>query len=341
MNTSASMPSNYAIHIVEKVMPVDQLIMILYNNPSPIVYSHFKQVNQHIKNGLVQPGQIVLISPANTGECSIEEQKFLQVAEKVDRTLMQLAASEREILAKRYDFLNNAASYSGLLLGVSNTSWQSHVKQVKAILKNIERSYVTSYNTHGNLNNQAFFQARKMHFISLNNALLRFAQPKLGGNLLPGDIRNNLGLSTKSIVHQWNKQGGPAQSIPNFTANYETVAKMARNLKRVGHLGIALTFTSGLANIQKACTVGNDSTCSKSKYTETGKAFGSIGGGIGGGAVTSWAVCSLAFGVPSAGTSAFWCALVAGAAGGYAGGTLGGMAGNEVGEVLYEVKSTF
>ena len=40
-----------AIHIVEKTMLVDQLIMIMYNSPSADVYRHFKMVNAHIKKG--------------------------------------------------------------------------------------------------------------------------------------------------------------------------------------------------------------------------------------------------------------------------------------------------
>ncbi|MGV2872427.1 hypothetical protein [Colwellia sp. E150_009] len=44
---------NKAIHIVEKQMPVDQLIMIMYNSPSENTYKHFKMVNSHIKNGIV------------------------------------------------------------------------------------------------------------------------------------------------------------------------------------------------------------------------------------------------------------------------------------------------
>ena len=88
-------------------------------------------------------------------------------------------------------------------------------------------------------------------------------------------------------------------------------------------------------NIQKACTVGDDATCSKSKYTQTGKATGSIlGGGISG-SVAAWATCSVVFGLPTGGSSFFWCAVVAGASGGYSGGTYGGKFGEYVGEEVY------
>jgi predicted Zn-ribbon and HTH transcriptional regulator len=124
---------NKAIHIVEKSMTVDQLIMIMYNSPAQIVYDHFKMVNSHLKNNMVQVGQIVLLSPANSKECTVEEAEFLDIAESVDRTLLKLDSSERQVLAKRYDFLSNVASYNGLLLGVSNTAWNAHTSQEKSI----------------------------------------------------------------------------------------------------------------------------------------------------------------------------------------------------------------
>jgi len=164
-------PEEYAIHIVEKPMSVDQLIMLLYDSPKPIVFDHFKLVNSHIKNGEVWPGQLVLLSPEDATQCTIEEQAFLTVAEQVDLTLLQLSNSERELLAKRYDLLSSIGTYSGLLLGVANTSWTAHVKQVELILKDIEETYVTSYNRQGNLNNQIFFSTAKNALCSLRRSL--------------------------------------------------------------------------------------------------------------------------------------------------------------------------
>ena len=332
-----TIPEEYAIHIVEKAMPVDQLIMILYEFPESIVYDHFKLVNSHIKNGEVQPGQIVLLSPADSTQCTLEEAEFLKVAEQVDLTLLQLSNSEREILAKRYDLLSSIGTYSGVMLGVANSSWTAHVKQVEHILKDIEETYVTSYNRQGNLNNQIFFQRRKMHFTRLDAALSRLGQPEIGGRILPGDIRSNLGLSSKSTIRQWKKLGGAAENIPNFARNYESVAKMARNLKRVGYLGMVLTGVNAGINIRKACTIGDENMCHKSKYTENAKAVGSIAGGAAVGFVASYGLSTLVFSLPSGGSSMFWCTLVAGASGGYYGGKWLGEWGENKGEELYRM----
>jgi len=327
---------NMAIHIVEKTMPIERLVMIMYNSPSEIVYEHFRAVNSHLKDNMVKVGQVVLLSPAESNECTVEEARFLDIANSVDRTLLALDRTEREILVKRYDFLSNVASYNGLFLGLSNNAWNAHVSQVKSILKDLEKSYVSSYNNNGNLNNSAFFAKRNIHFQRLDSALSRFGQPKIGGRIIAGDIRQNLGLSSKSIIHHWGQQKGSATSIPNFSKNYATVANMSRNLKRVGYIGIALTGVDATANIKKACTTKNEKQCSKAKYTQVGKATGSVAGGFAGGAIASWGVCTLVFGLPSGGTSAFWCAVVAGGAGGYVGGNMLGKYGESKGEVLYK-----
>ncbi|MGV2872426.1 hypothetical protein [Colwellia sp. E150_009] len=242
------------------------------------------------------------------------------------------------MLVNRYEFFSNIASYNGLLLGVSNTAWKAHTAQVKSILKEIERTYVASYKSTGNLHNRNFFTQRKIQFTRLDAALSRFSQPALGGKLVSGDIRSNLGLSSKSIIHQWSKQGSNITTIPNFHKNYAAVAEMSRNLKRVGHLGIALTGGDAVANIQKACTVSDTATCNKAKYTETGKAAGSIGGGSFGG-LLAYAGCSIVFSAPSAGSSLFWCSLIVGAGTGFVGGKYGGSGGEYLGEEIYKSKS--
>lgn len=329
-------PNDYAIHIVEKRMSIDALIIALYNTPSEKTFKHFKFVNSHIVDGYAKPGQIVLISPINTMECTELEQQFQASALEVDKKLRELDEHEKEILSKRYELLSNVAKYNGLYLGIANNSWNSHVEQVKVILKELEKTYVNQYNAHGNLNNQQFFHRRKLLFTRLDTALSRFAQPALGGNLVAGDIRRNLGLSSKSMIHHWQQQGGMAKSIPEFAQNYKTVANMAKNLKRVGYVGIALTGVEASANIVKACTEGNEQACAKAKYVETGKAAGAIGGGIVSGGLATWGVCSVAFGLPSGGTSLLWCGIVVGGGGGYLGGKYFSEKGDKLGGVLYE-----
>lgn len=337
MTNSFITPNDYAIHVVEKRMTIDALVIVLYNAPKEKTFNHFKFVNSHLVGGFVKPGQIVLISPTNSQECTEFEQQFQKYADEVDKKLRELDEREREILAKRYELLSNAAKYNGMLLGVANNSWTTHVTQVKTILTDLETAYVNSFNRHGSLKNSQFLQRRNLMFTRLDTALSRFAQPTLGGSLAAGNIRQNLGLSSKSMIHHWKSQGGTAQSIPHFAENYKTVANMAKNLKRVGYVGIALTGVEASANIVKACTEGNTQACTKSNYVESGKAVGAVIGGAGGGFLATWGVCTLAFSIPSGGTSALWCGIVAGSAGGIGGAAVLSKYASSGGELIYEV----
>ncbi len=335
----SDIPSDYALHIVKLRMNVDQLVRYLYENPTPSTVEHFKFVNQHLLKDIALPGQIVLISPVGATSCTSQEIAFREVAERVDKRLAATSDAERKLLANNYQFLSNVASYNGVVLGSSVAAWQGHVRQVKEILKDIEKSYVASYGRTGNLSNQAFFSSRRMQFQKLDRVLRRFLQPRLGGSILPGDMRRNLGLSTKSIVHQWNRMGTPATKIFGFEENFVQTTKMATNLKRLGYVGIALTGVEAHANIQKACTLKpNSKQCGRTRYTETGKAAGSVVGGAAGGFLGGWVTCNLIFGLPSSGTSMFWCGIVAGGIGGYTGGKVGSSIGEGSGSFLYDTR---
>ncbi len=63
MSTNSTSPDK-VIHIVEKSMPIDQLIMIMYNAPNQIVYDHFRMVNSHLKKDRIEVGQVVLAIPS-------------------------------------------------------------------------------------------------------------------------------------------------------------------------------------------------------------------------------------------------------------------------------------
>ena len=223
-----------------------------------------------------------------------------------------------------------------MFLGMANTAWTAQVKQVEALLKEIERAYAGSYNKTGDLSNAKFFAERKVLFQRLDVALSRFGHPVMSGGLVKGDVRKNLGLSTKSIAHQWKQNGGHAEKIPDFAKHHKVAAQMSQNLSRVGYIGMGLSVANAEVNIRKACLADDSEACSKSKYIERGKVIGSISGGAGGGFVASYLTCGFALGGPSAGTSFIWCSIVAGVAGGVVGAKAGGLAGDYAGNELYK-----
>ncbi|GGB21556.1 hypothetical protein [Agarivorans gilvus] len=292
-------PDGYVFHIVEELTSLDSLILKLYKAPSEATIQHFLSVNRHITGGIAQVGQVVLISPPNSTQCTLEEEFFYKEAMKIEKIRKNMSQEERKTVARYYQTLEDIARYNGLLLGNSNNVWNAHVSQVKLILKEIDYLYANDLNSNGKLKSPAFLAKRRQLFVRLDKALSRVMQPKLGAGLVAGNLKSSLGLSTKSIVYQWQKVGAVTDTMPQLSKQYQQIAKVAGNLKRVGYIGIALAGVEASANIAQACQQDDKEACTKSKYVETGGAVGGVLGGVGGGSLATWGVCTVIFGLPS------------------------------------------
>ncbi len=330
MQANATPPEIFT-HIVRKEMSVDTLIGLIYDRPSPATVAHFKFVNDHLKDNRVQPGQLVIISPPDSQQCTPFETSLGELARRVDERLAAMKAAERQVLAQRYEVLNAVTQYSGVGYGVGMTYLTQHKKHVEAVLREIERTYVQTYKKYGKLNGKDFLSRRKALFMRLNTALDRMIGEKAMGLDIDGArLRRSLGLSSKSIITQWKKQPGAINGIPGFEKNY------AKWLKAGGYVGIALDVGQSGLNIHEACTTGREQACARTKYREGGRLVGSIGGGVAGGYLAAYGVCNMVLGLETAGTSLLWCAIIVGGTGGYFGSQIGGKKIGDVGEVVYE-----
>lgn len=332
-------PDEALFFIADQHVTVNDVARLIYENPSPKTLEHFRSVNMHLNDGWVQPGQMVIITPPNSKACSMWEPIMMDAAAYVDQELIKLTEQERLRLARNYSLLSNAASYSSTLYGWTHTHFRSKVIHVSQVLKKIENLYVTTYNRTGGIGNHSFFAQRGALFIQLDQAINgMLARQMFGYNVDAARIRSELGLSSKSLVHQWKAQGA-ATSIPEFRRHYSNLTHSAKIFSRLGYTAIALDVGSGLANIKTACTLEpNSPHCHKIKYSETGGTLGSIGGGFAGGAAGAYGVCNLLLGLPSGGTSLLWCSIVAGASGGYIGSRMGRGMAEDVGETIYHYK---
>lgn len=135
-------------------------------------------------------------------------------------------------------------------------------------------------------------------------------------------------------------QGG-ATNIDGFDSNYKKLTA-AKGFSRLGYIAIALDVGSSAAQINAACTAQPGSAhCEKAKYSETGRAGGSIAGGLVGGGVSGWigaGVCSLIFGAETGGLAILACIAAFGVAGGYTGSKYTSALGREGGNFMYELR---
>lgn len=338
MPAIASAPGEVFYHFTKQNQSVDALIRSLYNNPTQATIDHFKSINSHLIEGTVQIGQLVIITPSNSMQCTAFEADMMEAAKLVDQRLAELTANDKRILAENYQLLNSISSIGGTGYGTMLTYFSHHVKNIEEILKQIEQLYVKTYNSTSHLKSSQFHQQRKLLFMRLDMTMKTFVgEARAGFTYNYANIKSDLGLSTRSIVHQWKSQPGNVTSIEGFSKNYDKVAKLSKTLRGAGYVGIALDVGRSGVKIHEACTIGTDTQCAKTSFKEGGRLTGSVVGGGTGGFLTSYLTCNFLFGIETAGTSLLWCGIVAGAAGGYAGGKYAGSAGEWTGETLYEV----
>jgi len=216
-SNASSIPSEIFYHFVKKNQSIDELIRHIYISPSAATINHFKSTNRHLKNGEVTVGQMVVISPPDSQQCTRFEADLAEAAVLVDKKLEKLSAQERQILAEQYQLLNNVASYGGAGYGATLTYFGHHMKSIEATLKLISELYVKTYNSKGDLNSRKFFEQRKTLFARLNMTLsTSVSHAGVGYSPDITKMKNNLGLSTKSILHQWKAQTSPVVSVPGF-----------------------------------------------------------------------------------------------------------------------------
>ncbi len=330
-------PEDVLFYIADNDMRVSDVIWTLYENPSQKTIDHFLSVNSHLKNGYVLLGQMVIITPDDPVRCSIWEAELIQAARVVDEERKRLTAKERQALANHYALLNGVASYSSTFYGWTNTYFDQKKKHVERILNQLETLYRTTYDKTGSLKGNDFFAKRRSLLLGVDTTINGMMERQLfGRDVQANRIKSQLGLSSKSIVHQWRAQGGSGD-IRGFESNYRQLTNTARHFSRLGHVSIVLDVGSSVASIAEACAVEPDGEfCRRTRYSETGRATGSILLGAGGGWAGAYGVCNLVFGVESLGTSLLWCTIVAGAVGGYTGGQLGSHFGSAGGATIHD-----
>lgn len=286
----------------------------------------FDVLNAHIRNVVVMPGQLVIVSDGSMGSLTAEETELMNLARNVHR---QVKGSGSELI-KNYDLMQNMLSYGSLGVGAATGSWSKHLNGVQKTLEEIERLYKLSLSRGTPIARQEFINQRRVLFARLDVQLEGIA--RWGTGLTKkGPLKKMLGLSTKSYLRTGEIQG--------YAARIAKVAKVAKLLKHGTAVGIGLNIASTALEIKEACSVGRTETCTRAKYTESGKFIYGVAGGIVGGSLgasTLTPICIVVMGALTGGVGALGCGIATSALGGYAGGLIGESIGKYQGELIYE-----
>ncbi|SEJ96301.1 hypothetical protein [Pseudomonas sp. NFR16] len=293
----------------------------------------FDQLNAHLRNIVVVPGQLVIVGDLSTRTINSEELELMSYASGVHKNLRQNQAAGDGHVIKNYDLLQNVLGYSSLGIGSATGSWKSHLDGVKKTLDDIERLHKLSLARGTPIARQEFLNQRQVLFAELDAQLEGIARwgTKLRNR---GSIKKMLGISTKSYLHTGEIQG--------YAKKIAGISKASRILKAGTPIGIGLNSVSTYLEIKEACSTGREEMCRKTKYVEGSKLVsGTVGGMVGGtvGTTALTPLCIVVFSVPSGGLGSIGCSLLAALIGGYAGGLGGEKWGEKFGEMLYEWRS--
>lgn len=264
-------------------------------------------------------------------ECTQEEADLMQVASQVNERVQALDEEEAQFLIDHYDLLETLTSSASAGVGAGSVMIANQIKSIEITLRDLEALHQDSYKKHGHLNSSEFVEKRQGLFKRLNFSLGKIARKgmSLGDN---PKLKIALGLSSKSIVHNWKQSG--VGNIPGYATHYDKLATGAKYAKFGGYLAIGLDIAVTEMRIKEACTTGTDQECTKVKYSQRGRVIGSTAGGTLG-AAAGLAGCAVV-GLTTAGIGGVACAIIIGAAGSVAGGIGGGSAGESGGEIIYK-----
>ncbi|WP_241188854.1 hypothetical protein [Pseudomonas orientalis] len=317
-------------------MSREALEATLFPTLDPAVMRKFQSLNP--RTGNVKAGSMIVLSDPSNTSCTYQEAQLMQAAQKVDASLDSLTPDEADFLYRHGAEIAGFIGHTSTWLGVSAVVMEKHLTSLRDTLQAIEHLHQQNYRQHGHLKSPQFFTERQRLMNQLDAHLLN--STRLRGQTTLGDhpkLKTALGISSRSLVHHWDKAGGPGQ-IPGYAAHVEAVSRATKYMKAGGYIGIGLGGVSSLMAVQQVCSVDSDAACKKIKLTEGGKFASStlIGAFSGSMAASASGSICLGIGVATGGIGGVICVATLVGASTWAGTTVGGMGGEYVGELIYE-----
>lgn len=329
-------PAESGFHIVQKPMSREALERALYETtPGDALRREFRSLNRHLSEQ-VKPGQMVIFSDSRNYMCRREEAQMMAAAEKVNEALKDLTDEEASFMVEHHQVIEPFLGVSSGALGVASFMVGQHMETLNNTLKELERLHIEQYRQYGNLNSPEFFAQRKRLMKKLDAGLGPLVRKMTGIPDHP-KLKRALGISSRRIVHNWNKAGAPNQ-LPGYATHIEGVARSSKYIKAGGYLAIGLGATSAAMKIHEACRTGREEECRQAKFVEGSKLSGNVVGGMMATRLAPIApMTCIALGVGTAGAGGLVCMLVVSGMLAAQMGDSGGQFGEFVGEKLYEV----
>ncbi|MGP3591619.1 hypothetical protein [Vagococcus sp. WN89Y] len=320
--------------IVQQPGTLDFQARLLFNNPRSEAACYFMQINRD--TSWLKPGQMLIVADPQS-ENRMMLGQLSQAKSKVNNVMNGLSTEDADFFNQNYATIAAVTNILDKSLGVAGDAGERYFNEIGSKLKAIEVAYQNQFRMSGMLISEQFVVERARLFNELNQLLNKLS--RLALKLRPyEDLRHALGLSSRSIVHDWTTAG--VGGIRGYSTWLDNAAKSARFMKMGGWVAIGFAGLNTTNEVYHACTSGRENECTKVAVKEYSKFGASIAGGIFGGTVGSLALGAtcVALGVVSGGTGYLACTIIGAAVGGYlVGDTVGNMAENGADYIMSKI----
>lgn len=329
-------PQEPGFYVVPKSMTREALEAVLFPERNPAIMSTFQGLNPY--KGEVKAGSIIVLSDPTNTACTYQEALLMQAAQQVDAALEPLTLEEADFLYRHGAEIAGFIGHTSTWLGVSAVVMEQHLSNLRDTLQSIERLHQESYRREGHLKSPQFFADRKRLLAQLDAHLLN--STRLRGQTTLGDhpkLKTALGISSRSLVHHWDKAGAPGQ-IPGYATHVDATSRAANYMKTGGYIAIGIGGVSSLLAIQEVCNGDSVEACERVKFVEGGKFAGSTFLGVFGGWIAGSAsgpIC-LGMGISTGGIGGVVCVATVVGVSAWVSTTVGGAGGEYFGEKIYE-----
>lgn len=310
MRTQSTVAPGYCV--VQQAGTLDLQARLLFNNPNSEAARYFMHLNRDMR--WVKPGQILIVAdPANQNQV-YQLNHIIMAKQKVNAALATTDENVAAFLNKNYQHIAALTSLGEKVVGTAGEAGERYFHQIESILVKIEQTYQNQFRTQGTLIGQQFYTERNALFVQLKPLLKGIGRLSLNIDRYDS-IKRALGLSTRSIIHEWSTVG--VGTIPGYASYIIRSAKAASFMKAGGWVALGLSFMNTTNDVYHACTTGREGECAKvavKKYSMFGAGIvGGINGGTYGGLLGE-SLC-LTLGAATAGTGALVCSIAGAVAG--------------------------
>lgn len=266
---------------------------------------------------------LIVADPRNPNQ-AVQLAMLMQAKTRTSKAVQAGGGDFPAFLHRNYAAIAAFTSYGDTVIGLASDAGERYFGQIKNILIDIEKTYQNQFRMSGALIGTQFQVERARLFGTLKPLLNRLTRAQLNMKEY-SQIKHALGLSSKSLVHEWSTAGVGA--IKGYSNYIDSASRAAKFMKAGGWVGIGLSGLNTTNDVYNACTSGREQECTKiavkgysnfAASTSAGIIGGRFGTAIGMGA------CAIVLGSVTAGVGALAC----GVAGAAAGGALGSAAGS-------------